>query len=360
MRGARIWYASQAMRSAIAAAAIVLACAGSTPAPSAPVTAAAPAPAPPAPKPAVPAPDDARVTQLSHDVLVFFDKGDAAKLEAVLAPGFVKFEGGRPETRADVLAAVKARKPGVDYIKSRTWDKERVFRDGDHLVFIGKAHEEQGGNDSHGGYLFDGWYMLQWARTGDAWQVQLWTWQKESASRDFWNDVFRTGRGFTQEPNKLLVSTVKGKKPGTALDLATGQGRNGLYLATQGWKVTGVDISDTGLRIANEQARAKKVAFEGIEADLDKWDFGKDRWDLVTMIYTPSKVEWIEKIKPSLKKGGLVVIDSWADDGDGGWKAGQLAKLFEGYEILRDETVEDHPDWAQDKGKLQRFVARKR
>jgi hypothetical protein len=45
----------------------------------------------------------------------------------------------------------------------------------------------------------------------------------------------------------------------------------------------------------------------------------------------------------------------------GGFKQGQLAKLFaDGFEILRDDFVDDRPDWARDKAKLVRFVARKR
>jgi methylase of polypeptide subunit release factors len=56
-------------------------------------------------------------------------------------------------------------------------------------------------------------------------------------------------------PTALLVDTVKGKKPGVALDVGMGQGRNAVYLASQGWDVTGMDISQAGL----DAARANRA-----------------------------------------------------------------------------------------------------
>src|SRR3954454_16318440 len=52
---------------------------------------------------------------------------------------------------------------------------------------------------------------------------------------------------FSALPNAFLARTVSGLKPGRALDIAMGQGRNSIFLAKQGWEVTGYDISDTGL-----------------------------------------------------------------------------------------------------------------
>jgi SAM-dependent methyltransferase len=236
------------------------------------------------------------------------------------------------------------------------------------LVFTGKATEQQGGNETKGGYKYVGWYVVEWVRRGDAWQARLWTWQRggEQSMRDSWNEIFRNGLGFAREPNRLLVEVVKGRKPGAALDVAMGQGRNALHLAAQGWKVTGVDISDEGIRIARAEAAKRKLALETVNVNIDQYDFGKNKWDLVTMIYATNKVAWIEKIKPSLRPGGLFVVEYFArepddKDDDGGFAAGQLAALFaSGFEILRDEIVEDAPDWAVERAKLVRFVARKR
>ncbi len=161
----------------------------------------------------------------------------------------------------------------------------------------------------------------------------------------------------------ILIESVENTTPGAALELAMGQGRNALYLASKGWQVTGVDNSDEALRIARDQALSRDLAIDTIHADIDEWTFGEDRFDLVTLMYAGCHGKWMDKIRCSLRKGGLLVLEGWAKESPEspiGFGEGQLAKLFEDYELVRDETVVDVPDWAWDKGKLVRFVARKK
>jgi SAM-dependent methyltransferase len=177
-----------------------------------------------------------------------------------------------------------------------------------------------------------------------------------------WNAIFKNHVGFTREPNRLLVAAVAGVTPGRALDVATGQGRNGLYLASLGWKVTGVDFAMEGLRQAREEATAKRLDYEPVYANLDSYDFGIDQWDLVAMIYTPDHPAWIEKIKPSIRHGGMFVLEFFAhtSSDSGGTDLAALEKAFAGWDISKHEIVEDTPDWAENRAKLVRFVARKR
>ncbi len=56
------------------------------------------------------------------------------------------------------------------------------------------------------------------------------------------------------QPDAFLVESTKDVKPGRALDVAMGQGRNALYLAKAGWEVTGFDISSNGLSAARAAA----------------------------------------------------------------------------------------------------------
>lgn len=335
---------------------------------------AAPAPTTPADEPITPVtaatsapsrPSSAEVITWSRALLEAYDRGDAEALAAALAPGFAHVEGGRITSGEAMLTRVRGRKPGPPMFASRTWDKEQVHQVGDHIVFIGKATERQGGNDLKGGYKYLGWYLLQWAPVGGRWQATLWTWHRAGteALREEWNEIYRNGLGFSREPNRLLTEVVKGRRPGKALDVAMGQGRNALHLAAAGWQVTGVDVSDEGIRIARELAAQRKLTLETVNQNLDEYDFGTDRWDLVTMIYATSNVSWLQKLRPSLRRGGLIVVEYFAktgDDGDG-FAPGQLATLFgEGFTILRDEVVEEVPDWAMDRATLVRFVAQKR
>jgi SAM-dependent methyltransferase len=48
-------------------------------------------------------------------------------------------------------------------------------------------------------------------------------------------------------PNQFVESELSGLPPGRALDLAAGEGRNAIWLARQGWRVTAVDFSQAGL-----------------------------------------------------------------------------------------------------------------
>lgn len=72
------------------------------------------------------------------------------------------------------------------------------------------------------------------------------------------------------------------------------------------------------------------------------------------------------KIKASLKRGGLFVLEYFHDNDkegvvDGSFAKGELARLFgDGFEIVRDEIVDDVPDWAMNRASLIRFVARKK
>ncbi len=302
------------------------------------------------------------IVERSRSLVAALDRGDLEAVEAVLAPGFIHVVGRNVTDRETTLTRIRKRTTKTPYYARRTWDQESVTPNGDAVVFNGKAHEIQGDNDTHGGYISDGWYALQWICADTEWRVRLLSWQKDSTDRDWWNDTFVTGRGFDPEPNRLLVETVKDVKPGTALDLAMGQGRNAIYLASLGWRVVGVDISDEGQRIAREQATKLGLALETINVDIDEWDFGVDRFDLVTLLYAGDDARWIDKIKTSLRTDGLVVIEGWAKLSDEpiGFAEGQLASFFDGYEVLRDESIDGAPDWARDKGKLVRFIARKR
>lgn len=56
------------------------------------------------------------------------------------------------------------------------------------------------------------------------------------------------------EPNRFVASELGGLRPGRALDLACGEGRNAIWLATRGWDATGVDFSTTAIERARRLA----------------------------------------------------------------------------------------------------------
>jgi SAM-dependent methyltransferase len=71
---------------------------------------------------------------------------------------------------------------------------------------------------------------------------------------------------YSRAPTAFLVESVRGVKPGAALDVGMGAGRNALYLAGLGWDVTGFDIAKAGVRQARERARQLGVRLNAVVA----------------------------------------------------------------------------------------------
>jgi SAM-dependent methyltransferase len=87
------------------------------------------------------------------------------------------------------------------------------------------------------------------------------------------------------EPNCFLVDETVGLAPGRALDAACGEGRNALWLATQGWDATGVDFSEAGVARARSLAEQAGVSATFEVADLTVWQPPTGAFDLVLVAY---------------------------------------------------------------------------
>jgi SAM-dependent methyltransferase len=63
-----------------------------------------------------------------------------------------------------------------------------------------------------------------------------------------WDERYRASElVWSAGPNQFVEAELSGLPPGRALDLAAGEGRNAIWLARQGWRVTAVDFSQAGL-----------------------------------------------------------------------------------------------------------------
>jgi SAM-dependent methyltransferase len=86
-------------------------------------------------------------------------------------------------------------------------------------------------------------------------------------------------------PSRFVVAEVAGLRPGAALDLACGAGRNAVWLAGQGWRVTAVDFSAVALRMARGLEAERRVSVEWVEADVLAWMPPARAYDLVCVLY---------------------------------------------------------------------------
>ena len=81
------------------------------------------------------------------------------------------------------------------------------------------------------------------------------------------------------------MAEIEAMRPGRALDLACGAGRNAVWLAEHGWLVTAVDFSEVALAQARERARRRGVDVEWVAADLREYAPPEGAFDLVLVLY---------------------------------------------------------------------------
>jgi SAM-dependent methyltransferase len=133
---------------------------------------------------------------------------------------------------------------------------------------------------------------------------------------DSWNT--RYGEAATQadtvwslEPNVWVAETVASLTPGTAVDLAAGEGRNALWLASLGWRVTAVDFAAVGL--ATGAGRAEQLGLEvgWLTADATTWR-SPEPVDLVVVAYLQLPADDIAAVignaAASLAPGGTLAL----------------------------------------------------
>jgi len=102
-------------------------------------------------------------------------------------------------------------------------------------------------------------------------------------------------------------------EPGRALDIATGKGRNAVFLATKGFRVDAMDISSVALEEAGKTAKAKRLDINFIEADLDHADLPENAYDLIVNFNFLER-GLVPKMKAALKPGGHIVFETYLID----------------------------------------------
>jgi SAM-dependent methyltransferase len=146
-----------------------------------------------------------------------------------------------------------------------------------------------------------------------------------AVEREEWNRKHReAGVLFGVEPNRFLVAEVEGLPPGRALDLACGAGRNAVWLAERGWRVTAVDFADVALRTARRLAEARGVEVEWVEADVREWVPGAAAFELVTILYLQLPAEErrlvLGRAAAAVAPGGtLLLVGHDRENLEGGW-----------------------------------------
>ncbi|MGQ9572878.1 MAG: class I SAM-dependent methyltransferase [Dehalococcoidia bacterium] len=135
----------------------------------------------------------------------------------------------------------------------------------------------------------------------------------QDAAKD-WNERYRQGLAMPDEPAALLVENQSLlPKGGKALDIAMGTGRNALYLASLGFRVTGIDVSAVAVEKCRQKAERLGLAIETLAADLEHYSLPTAEYDLILNFYYLQRT-LAPKMVAALKPGGVLVFESYTID----------------------------------------------
>lgn len=131
-----------------------------------------------------------------------------------------------------------------------------------------------------------------------------------------WNDRYASDEyAYGTAPNDFLKEKASTLPQGKILCLAEGEGRNAVWLAEQGFDVTGVDASSVGLAKAQQLAEKRNVKVTTQIADLNDYDIGTQQWDGIVSIFCHVPRLLQEKLHKAcvqgLKPGGVMLLEAY-------------------------------------------------
>ena len=171
----------------------------------------------------------------------------------------------------------------------------------------------------------------------------------KSKDKDRWNSKYETEVYlFGEKPIPFLVDNVHLLRKGKVLDIAMGEGRNGVYLATKGFEVLGLDISEKGLEKAHNLAKKNKVTIETKVVDLESFTLEPNSYDVILCTYYMQK-DLFKQFQSALKPGGMIVVETynvdylkyvqfsrkWALD------TNEMLDIFKGLRVIRYQDYDD-------------------
>jgi SAM-dependent methyltransferase len=152
-----------------------------------------------------------------------------------------------------------------------------------------------------------------------------------------WNERYRAGEQVFREPVPLVVEFTRDLGPGDALDLAAGPGRNAVYLAGRGWRVTAID----GSSVAIDLLVSRGFNIDARVSDLEAGQFTipSKAFDLVLCCYYLQR-DLIPAMKEAVRPGGVLILITHLADADQPQGTAtrafpsELRKLFEDWRML--------------------------
>jgi len=135
----------------------------------------------------------------------------------------------------------------------------------------------------------------------------------KKTSQEIWAARYGSVQGylFGKEPVSLLKSHVGVLKKGKALDIAMGEGRNSVFLASQGFEVEGMDGSAIAIERANALAKEKGVTVSAKTQNLDFFLMPLMKYDTIVMTYFRPQSRFFSEVRRGLVAGGTFALEAY-------------------------------------------------
>lgn len=164
-----------------------------------------------------------------------------------------------------------------------------------------------------------------------------------------WDERYsEQGFAYGSAPNDFIREQAGAFRSGSRIVcLASGEGRNAVYLATLGHEVTAVDLSSVGLEKTRHLAAEHGVEVETIHADLNTFDPGQEQWDgaISVFAHVPPAVRapLHRRVVGGLRPGGALVLEAYTvrhlDLPGFGGPPPQARELFMEKDLVRQELT---------------------
>ncbi|MBL7870275.1 MAG: class I SAM-dependent methyltransferase [Cyclobacteriaceae bacterium] len=132
-----------------------------------------------------------------------------------------------------------------------------------------------------------------------------------------WNDRYSKSEfAYGEYPNNFLKEQLEKINPGAILFPAEGEGRNAVFAAKLGWKVSAFDISVEGKKKALQLANANNVSIDYQVGELQTLNYKPEQFDTLALIYAhfPASIKssYHKMLSQHVRKGGVVIFEAFS------------------------------------------------
>jgi hypothetical protein len=198
-----------------------------------------------------------------------------------------------------------------------------------------------------------------------------------------WNDRYSKDEfAYGEQPNNYLKEHLEKLETGTILFPAEGEGRNAVFAAKLGWKVSAFDISVEGKNKALKLAQSNNVSIDYQVGELQFLNYIPEQFDVIALIYAhfPANIKSArhKMLNEYLRKAGIIIFEAFSKkhldylaknpnvggpkDIDMLFSIEEIKSDFANYEVieLEEKEIELHEgSFHNGIGSVVRFVGRK-